>query len=294
MVRRRAAHAGPAIAADHQMDPLLVERQLRPDHDRLPECPRPGVTYHTSSAPLRFGVVTTRARSGVADPAARPRLPGGRGRGRPRDPRGRSVRTARGTPVPAPPARAAGGSRPPRRPARGTPRGTRGGVAPQHKPAPGGRRIARAQDLRGYPAQRRVGDEADAAGARLPGAQPPQHGSRDVPAVEGGAVGGVDRVHEVADREDPGARRARARCRPRARGWRGRGRAHRARTSSWSGTQSPVVTTVSHAIVRRRPVSRCSTSTDSTRSRPEIRTTRVRGEHAGSAARAGRRARKAR
>lgn len=40
------------------------------------------------------------------------------------------------------------------------------------------------------------------------------------------------------------------------------------RTSSWSGIQSPAVTTVSQATVDRAPVSRCSRTTDSTRSLP--------------------------
>ena len=97
-------------------------------------------------------------------------------------------------------------------------------------------------------------------------------------SVECRAVRGVDGVHEVADREDPWRRGAQGGVDDRAE----RGPVEAEATQPDQRVvriQSPVITTVSHGMSRRTPVSPYSTRTDSTRSRPLMRTTRGPGQH---------------
>ncbi len=149
------------------------------------------------------------------------------------------------------------------------------GVGPEQETVACRGRVAGAQDLGSDPAQWRVGDQRDAGARGLAGAQPLPDLGGDVPAVECGDVGGVDRMQQVADGEDAGCAGAQGAVHagPAVAGSRSR---PAERASSLSPIQSPVVMTVSQRTVRRAPLSRFWISTDSTRDLPLIRVTRVR------------------
>ena len=98
----------------------------------------------------------------------------------------------------------------------------------------------------------------------------------DERAVQGGDVGGVDGVQQHSRRRRRLVGWCAARCRPAGPLVPGSRSMPALRASSWSGIQSPVNTTVSQSMMRRRPVSRFSTSTPCRAGLPMIRTTRVR------------------
>ncbi|MFH9981033.1 hypothetical protein ACH4ND_17610 [Streptomyces sp. NPDC017179] len=147
-------------------------------------------------------------------------------------------------------------------------------VGPPQLAPPGGCGVARPQELRGDPAEGGVGDQADALGRPVLAAEVVDDLPGDVPAVEGGDVGGVDGVlTDTALRSSrPGVFAAGNLL---AEGAFVEGDAGGA-GEFVVGFQSPVKTTVSQATVRRRPVSRCSISTAWQRPAPMTRVTRVR------------------
>jgi hypothetical protein len=75
-------------------------------------------------------------------------------------------------------------------------------AGPQRRVAAGGGNVAGADEPGADPGKRRLGPEPDRGAAGLGPGQVAQHGADDVPSVQGGDVGGVDRVEQVADRED--------------------------------------------------------------------------------------------
>jgi hypothetical protein len=77
-------------------------------------------------------------------------------------------------------------------------------VGPGQEPAACGGGVAGPQDLRGDPAQWRVGDQGDAGAGGVAGTQPVPDLCGEVAAVERGDVGGVDGVEQVAGGEDAG------------------------------------------------------------------------------------------
>ena len=184
--------------------------------------------------------------------------------------------TARGTPAPVRRATACVRREDrgrPAPPAVSAPRGTRQPRTTRH---PWRRHRPRVRPVAGQPiaaASRRGYGRPSAVRRDAPANRSPR---RHMPSVQRRAVGGVDGVQQVADREHPGAAgRAGPRRPP---GPRVAGSIARppVRASSWSGIQSPVNTTVSHSTLAARPLSMFSTTALRTRSLPWMPTIRLR------------------